>query len=155
MTDSSVSDSPSKRTIISVSSSVGPCMDTDSAFGASETTTVSVTCTGKVRTAVGAGRITYTFRGRTLREYLDSFFDYYPVEELVMAGNPEEEQAPGWAPRPDTLPGTWAANPPGERTRRFARLTVNGTFNEHLDDLDTVLQEGDRVGLLNPFIYCV
>jgi molybdopterin converting factor small subunit len=31
-------------------------------------------------------------------------------------------------------------------------VTINGVFNEHLDGLDTNISDGDRVGLLYPFI---
>lgn len=45
--------------------------------------------------------------------------------------------------------------PSGERTRRYARVLLNGTFNEHLAGLDTHIEGGDRVALLYPFVYCV
>lgn len=130
-------------------------MRTDASTNQSQATTVSVTCTGKVRTAVGSGNLTYTFHGRTLRAFLESFFSTYQIRDLIMAESTADERAPGWAPPPTELPGRWAANPPGERTRRYARVTVNGRFNEHLNGLDTVLSDGDRIGLLNPFVYCV
>ena len=117
-------------------------------------TTVTVRCTGHVRAAVGAGELTYTFDGETLKAFLDAFFAEYPVEDLVLASTPEEETTDGWADPPAELPGTWRKNPPGERTRRYARIAVNGTFNEHLDGFRTVLDDGDRVALMNPFVYC-
>ena len=44
------------------------------------------------------------------------------------------------------------------RTRRAllaaARVCVNGRFNELLDGFDTELEDGDRVALVNPFMYC-
>ncbi|PSP75849.1 hypothetical protein BRC81_14320 [Halobacteriales archaeon QS_1_68_20] len=52
-------------------------------------------------------------------------------------------------------PGTWRSNPEGERTRADARVLVNGTFNEHLDGFETRLEDGDRVALVNPFVFCV
>lgn len=130
-------------------------MGTDTVSPGTDTTTVTVVCTGKVRDAVGGARLSYTFTGRTLREFLETFFNDYPVRDLVMATKAADERAPGWAPTPDVLPGKWATNPPGDRTRRFARVTINGTFNEHLEGLDTRLSDGDRIGLLYPFMYCV
>ncbi len=118
-------------------------------------TTVIVRCTGHVRTAVGASQFEFSFVGTTLRDFLEAFFAEYPVEDLIMANDANMEAPPGWAPTPDELPGSWRANPPGERTRMYARVTINGRFNEHVDGLDTRLCSGDRVGLLYPFLYCV
>ena len=117
-------------------------------------TTVTVRCTGHVRDAVGDGELTYTFDGETLEQFLEAFFEDYPVEDLVLAATPDEETTDGWAEPPTELPGTWRKNPPGERTRRYARIAVNGTFNEHLEGFHTVLADGDRVALMNPFVYC-
>ena len=118
-------------------------------------TTVDVRCTGHVRTAVGTGQLTYTFEGDTLRAFLDAFFADYDVRELLIAETEAEATTQGWAPEMEELPGNnYAKNPEGEQTRVYARVTVNGTFNEHLDGLDTELADGDRVGLLYPFIYC-
>jgi molybdopterin converting factor small subunit len=33
-------------------------------------------------------------------------------------------------------------------------VLVNGIFNEHRDGLDTTLDDGDRVTLIYPFMYC-
>lgn len=118
-------------------------------------TTVEVRCTGHVRTRVGEGRLSFTFPGRTLREFLTAFFEAYDVEDLVIAETEAEAVAPGWAPTPTRLPGTWRKNPPGDQTRPFVRVTVNGTFNEHLEGLDTELEEDDRVALMYPFVFCV
>ena len=120
-----------------------------------EVTTVTVRCTGHVRTAVGAPQLECTFEGRTLRAFLEAFFAEHDVRDLVLAGDAAAEAAPGWAAAPDELPGTWRANPEGDRTRRYARVTVNGVFNEHLDGLDTELEDGDRVALMDPFVFCV
>lgn len=119
-----------------------------------ETTTVRVHCTGHVRTAVGTPRLTYEFDGTTLREFLDAFFAEYDVADLLFAETEADATAHGWAPSPDELPGTWKKNPEGEQTRRFARVAVNGRFNEHLDGLDTELSDGDRVSLMHPFMFC-
>ena len=54
----------------------------------------------------------------------------------------------------EELPGENYANSEGEQTRQYARVVVNGTFNEYLEGLDTELDDGDRVALLYPFIYC-
>jgi molybdopterin converting factor small subunit len=134
-------------------------MDADAReIGETETgrrTTVDVRCTGHVRTAVGTGQVAYSFQGDTLREFLDGFFEDYDVRDLLIAETEAEATTQGWAPEMEELPGTnYAKNPEGEQTRVYARVTVNGTFNEHLDGLDTELVDGDRVGLLYPFIYC-
>lgn len=117
------------------------------------TTTVEVRPTGHVRTAIGEPYLDFTFEGTTLREFLSAFFEEYDVQDLVMAETDEDATTDGWVKTEDP-PGDWAANPPGERTRRYARVTVNGTFNEHLEGLDTGLEDGDRVALLYPFIFC-
>ena len=118
-------------------------------------TTVEVRCTGHVRTAVGAAGMTFTFEGETLRAFLEAFFAEHDVRDLILAGDEEAGTARGWAAAPEKLPGTWRANPEGDRTRRYARVTINGVFNEHLDGLDTELAEGDRVALMYPFVFCV
>lgn len=118
-------------------------------------TTVEVRCTGHVRTAVGAGRLEFAFEGETLREFLDAFFEAYDVEDMIIAETEADATTPGWAPTPEELPGTWRKNPEGEQTRRYARVTVGGVFNEHLDGLDTRLEDGDRVALIYPFMFCV
>ncbi|MEF8812810.1 MAG: MoaD/ThiS family protein [Halovenus sp.] len=119
------------------------------------TTTVEVRLTGHVRTAVGEGQINYTFEGETLREFLESFFEEYGVRDMIIANTEGEATTRGWAPELEELPGeNYSKNPEGEQTRCYARVTVNGTFNEHIQGLDTELNEGDRVGLMYPFIYC-
>ncbi len=111
-------------------------------------------CTGHVRSAVGTPRLTVTFRGTTLREFLDAFFEEHDVEDLLMAETEADATARGWAPAPDELPGTWRKNPEGDQTRAYARVCVNGRFNENLDGLDTALADGDRVALMYPFMFC-
>ena len=118
------------------------------------TTTVDVRCTGHVRTAIGRHSFEYTFAGRTLRDFLDAFFEEYDVEDLLIAETEAEATTKGWAPTDGELPGTWKKNPAGEQTRAFARVAINGRFNEHLDGLDTVLSDGDRVSLMYPFMFC-
>lgn len=71
-----------------------------------------------------------------------------------MSETEAEATTRGWAPRLEELPGTWAKNPEGEQTRCYARGSVDGTFNEHLDGLDTELEDDDRISLMYPFIYC-
>ncbi|PSP64066.1 pterin cluster protein, partial [Halobacteriales archaeon QH_8_64_26] len=39
-------------------------------------------------------------------------------------------------------------------TRAYARVAVNGRFNENLEGLDTELEAGDRVALMYPFMFC-
>jgi len=120
-----------------------------------DTTTVNVRCTGHVRTEVGEPRLEYTFEGETLREFLAAFFREYDVREMLIAETESEATTAGWAPDLEALPGeNYAKNPEGEQTRRYARVSVRGTFNEHLDGLDTELGDGDPVALMYPFIYC-
>ncbi|MEF8785193.1 MAG: MoaD/ThiS family protein [Haloarculaceae archaeon] len=118
-------------------------------------TTVEVRCTGHVRTKIGEAKMEYTFEGETLRAFLSSFFERYDVEDMLIAETEAEATTDGWAPQVEDLPGErYAKNPEGEQTRCYARVVVNGTFNELLDGLDTTLQDGDRVALIYPFIYC-
>jgi len=118
-------------------------------------TTVEVRCTGHVRTAIGEPKLTFSFEGTTLREFLEAFFEVHDVRELVMAETEAEATARGWATPPEELPGTWRKNPEGEQTRAYARVCVNGRFNENLDGLDTRLSDGDRVALIYPFMFCL
>jgi molybdopterin converting factor small subunit len=122
---------------------------------AAETTTVHLRCTGHVRTAVGEGGFDYEFEGETLRDLLSAVFDEYDVKDMLIAETEAEATTKGWAPDLDDITRSGhAKNPEGEQTRTYARVTVNGTFNEHLDGLDTELEDGDRVALMYPFIYC-
>ena len=120
------------------------------------TTTVDVKATGHVRTALSEHRFEFTFEGSTLREFLEAFLDEYDVADLLIAESEADASTSGWAslPDPDALPGRWVDNPEGEQTRRYARVLVNGRFNELLDGFDTELADGDRVALVNPFMYC-
>lgn len=118
-------------------------------------TTVRVICTGHVRNAVGMHSMDYSFDGNTLAAFLDTFLDEYDVADLLLATEDEDASASGWAPVPDSLPGTWKNNPEDEQVRRYARVLINGTFNEHLEGFDTHLSDGDRVSLMYPFVYCV
>ena len=119
-----------------------------------ETTTVQVRCTGHVRREVSTTDLEFTFEGETLREFLAAFFEEYDVADLLIAETEADATAHGWAPTVEDPPGTWRKNPEGEQTRAYARVVVNGRFNEHLDGLDTRLADGDRVSLMHPFIYC-
>lgn len=118
-------------------------------------TTVEIRATGHVRSAVGQGQLEYTFEGETLRDLLEAFFAEYDVKDMLIADTESDAKAHGWVRSPETLPGAWQKNPEGEQTRAFARVLVNGRFNEFLDGLDTELEEGDRVSLMYPFVYCV
>lgn len=117
-------------------------------------TTVEVRCTGHVRDAVGTADLSFTFEGSTLREFLDAFLAAYDVRDLVLAASEGDAVTRGWAPVDDPPGENWESNPEGERTRRYARVLVNGRFNEHLDGLDTELEDGDRVALMYPFLFC-
>ncbi|AGB37254.1 MoaD/ThiS family protein [Natronococcus occultus] len=118
------------------------------------TTTVDVRCTGHVRDAVGTSDLEFTFEGTTLREFLEEFFAAYDVEEMLIAETEADATARGWAPVPDELPGTWRKNPEGDQTRPYARVCINGRFNEHFEGFETELEDGDRVALIYPFMFC-
>ncbi|ELY62104.1 MoaD/ThiS family protein [Natronolimnohabitans innermongolicus] len=120
----------------------------------SDRTTVTVRCTGHVRDAIGVHELEYPFAGTRLREFLEAFFADYDVEELVIAETEAEATHRGWAPAPDELPGTWRKNPEGEQTRPYARVLINGRFNEHYEGFETELEEGDRIALVYPFLFC-
>ena len=118
-------------------------------------TTVDVRCTGHVRTEIGEHSFEYTFEGSTLRAFLDAFLAEYDVEDMLIAETEAEATTTGWAPTDGNPPGAWNKNPEGEQTRAFARVAINGRFNEHLDGLDTELEAGDRVALMYPFMFCL
>ena len=120
------------------------------------TTTVDVKATGHVRRALdGEHRFEFTFEGNTLREFLEAFFAEHPdLAEMLIAETEAEATTRGWAKLPADLPGTWKKNPEGEQTRSYARVLVNGKFNEHLGGFDTELTGDDRVALVYPFIFC-
>jgi molybdopterin converting factor small subunit len=120
---------------------------------AAQQTTVTVRCTGHVRTAIGTPELSFTFEGDTLREFLEAFFEAYDVADLLIAETDAEATHRGWA-KVDEVPGTWRKNPEGENTRCYARVCVNGRFNENLAGLDTELDDGDRVALIYPFMFC-
>ena len=130
-------------------------MSTTVAETATETeqTTVTVRCTGHVRTVIGTHELSFSFEGDTLREFLDAFFDEYDVADLLIAETDDQATHRGWA-KVDEVPGTWRKNPEGENTRCYARVCVNGRFNENLAGLDTELTDDDRVALIYPFMFC-
>ncbi|MFA9427984.1 MoaD/ThiS family protein [Natronorubrum sp. A-ect3] len=117
-------------------------------------TTVTVRCTGHIRDAVGTHELEFTFAGDRLRDFLEAFFEVHDVEELLIAETEADATAHGWAPAPDDLPGTWRKNPEGEQTRTYARVCINGRFNEHYEGFETTLEDGDRVALIYPFMFC-
>ena len=121
-----------------------------------ETTTVDVRATGHVRDALGTPQRSFTFEGSTLRDVLDAFFAEHDVRDLVIAETETESATRGWAPiEGDDVPGDLKKNPDGEQTRAYARILINGTFNENLEGFDTELSAGDRVALVYPFVFCV
>lgn len=117
-------------------------------------TTVEVRCTGHVRTKIGKHSFEYTFDGATLRAFLDSFFEAYDVADMLIGGTEAEATTDGWAPVNDDPPEAWSKNP-DEQTQAFARVAINGQFNEHIDGLNTELKDGDRVALMYPFMICL
>ncbi len=118
-------------------------------------TTVTIRCTGHVRRELGTHEFDYVFEGDTLRELLDELFEEHPeLQELIIAETEAEATHSGWAPTPEDLPGTWTKNPVGEQTIAYARILVNGRFNENERGFDTRLDEGDRVALVYPFMFC-
>jgi molybdopterin converting factor small subunit len=119
-----------------------------------ETTTVTVRCTGHVRTAVGAHELEFTFEGNRLRDFLEDFFEEYDLEDMLIAETEADATHSGWAPVPDDLPGTWRKNPEGDQTRPYARVCINGRFNEHCGGFEAELTDDDRVALIYPFMFC-
>ena len=119
-------------------------------------TTVDVRATGHVRDALGTPQLSFTFEGDTLRAFVEAFFAEHDIQELVIAETDKETATSGWAPvEGDDVPGDLRKNPEGEQTRAYARILINGEFNETLSGFDTTLSEGDRVALVNPFLFCV
>lgn len=119
-----------------------------------ETTTVEVKATGHVREELDHHRFSFTFEGHTLGAFLEAFFDEYGCRDLLLAETEDDEVASGWADHAGDPPGRWERNPEGERTRAYARVLVNGRFNELLDGFSTELEDGDRVALMYPFMFC-
>lgn len=119
-----------------------------------ETTTVDVKATGHVRRELDDHRFEFTFEGTTLGEFLDAFFEEYGMADMLLAEDESDERANPWVDYPGDPPGDWARNPEGERTRAYARVLVNGRFNELLDGFATELEDGDRVALVYPFMFC-
>ena len=136
-----------------LTTSEGAAPEPDRASESTAETTVTVRCTGHVRPELGVCEFEYTFEGDTLREFLDELFAEYPeLQEMLIAESEAESTHSGWAPTPEALPGTWTENPVGEQTIAYARILVNGQFNEK--GFDTDLEAGDRVALVYPFIFC-
>lgn len=117
-------------------------------------TTVEVRCTGHVRTKLGEHSFKHTFDGSTLRAFLDSFFEEYDVADMLIAET-GTETTNGWAPTNGDPPEAWNKTPEGEQTQAFARVAINGQFNEHIDGFDTEIRDGDRLALLYPFMNCL
>jgi len=116
-------------------------------------TTVTVRCTGHVRTELG--EFEYAFEGDTHRAFLDDLFEEYPeLQEMLIAESEAEATHSGWAPTPEELPGTWTKNPVGEQTIAYARILVNGHFNENEKGFDTEIEDGDRVALVYLSMFC-
>lgn len=131
----------------------GPESSADTATDA--TTTVTVKCTGHIRTELGENEFEYAFAGDTLRAFLDELFEAYPeLQEMLIAETEADATHSGWAPTPEELPGTWTKNPVGEQTIAYARILINGRFNENEEGFDTELTDGDRVALVYPFMFC-
>ena len=118
-------------------------------------TTVTVRCTGHVRTELGEYEFEYAFAGDTLRAFSDEPFEEYPqLQDMLIAETEADATHSGWAPAPEELPGTWTKDPVGEQTIAYARILVNGHFNENENGFDTKLAEGDRLALVYPFMFC-
>ncbi|MFB6102439.1 MAG: pterin cluster protein [Haloplanus sp.] len=125
--------------------------------GATETktTTVALHATGHVRDAMERPHQEFSFEGDTLRDLLEALFDdRADLAEMLIAETEAEATTDGWAKPPENLPGKWHKNPEGEQTKPYARVLVNGKFNEVLDGFDTKIADGDRVSLVYPFIFC-
>jgi molybdopterin converting factor small subunit len=119
------------------------------------TTTVALHATGHVRARMDEPYQEFTFEGTTLRDLLEKLFDERPeLAEMLVAETEAEATTSGWADPPENLPGKWHKNPEGEQTKPYARVLINGKFNEVLDGFDTGIENGDRVSLVYPFIFC-
>ncbi|MFB6255234.1 MAG: MoaD/ThiS family protein [Haloplanus sp.] len=119
------------------------------------TTTVHLHATGHIRDAMKQPHRKFTFEGSTLRDLMEAFLDERPdLAEMLIAETEAEATTAGWADPPENLPGTWHKNPEGEQTKPYARVLVNGKFNELLDGFDTRIEDGDRVSFVYPFIFC-
>jgi molybdopterin converting factor small subunit len=120
-----------------------------------KTTTVALHATGHVRGRMDQPHQEFTFEGDTLRALLERLFDEQPeLAEMLVAETEAEATTRGWAEPPENLPGKWHKNPEGEQTKPYARVLINGKFNEVLEDFDTEIEDGDRVSLVYPFIFC-
>ncbi|MGM0446934.1 MAG: MoaD/ThiS family protein [Methanobacteriota archaeon] len=118
-------------------------------------TTVTVRCTGHVRTELGVYEFEYAFEGDTLRAFLDELLEDYPqLRDMLITESESDATHTGWLPTPEVLPGTWSKNPVGEQTSAYVRILVNGHFNENENGFDTKLEDGDRVALVYPFVFC-
>jgi molybdopterin converting factor small subunit len=130
--------------------------ETDAAGAQTPETTVAVRATGRIRDAIGTPTMTFTFEGDTLRDFVRAFLAEYDVRDLLIAETEMEATAPGWASvDAEEIRGSLRKNPEGEQTRAYARILVDGRFNENLDGFDTELTDGTRVALVNPFVFCV
>lgn len=128
---------------------------TEAEATANGTTTVHLRATGHVRDAMETPHREFTFEGDTLRDLLEAFFEERPdLAEMLIAETEAEASTEGWARPPENLPGTWHKNPEGEQTKPYARVLVNGKFNEVLDGFDTRIEDCDRVSFVYPFIFC-
>ncbi|MDZ5811874.1 MoaD/ThiS family protein [Halorubrum sp. AD140] len=147
--------SPRQQATDAAAEPVRDDVESESASDAETETTVTVRCTGHVRTELGRYEFEYAFAGDTLREFLDELFDDYPeLQDMLIAETEADATHSGWAPTPEELPGTWTKNPVGEQTMAYARILVNGRFNENEEGFDTTLADGDRVALVYPFMFC-
>ncbi|QWC18421.1 MoaD/ThiS family protein [Halorubrum sp. 2020YC2] len=96
----------------------------------------------------------YTFEGDTLRAFLDELFEDYPeLQDMLIAESESDATHSGWAPAPEEPPGTWSKDPVSEQTIAYARILVNGRFNENENGFDTELEAGDRVALVYLFMF--
>jgi len=120
-----------------------------------KTTMVALHATGHVRAEMAHPHQEFTFEGDTLRDLLEKLFDEQPgLADMLIAETEAEATTGGWAKPPENLPGKWHKNPEGEQTKPYARVLVNGKFNEVLDGFDTKIEDQDRVSLVYPFIFC-
>jgi hypothetical protein len=103
--------------------------ESEAAFDTGDTTTettVDVRCTGHVRRAVGTPRLTFTFAGTTLREFLLAFFAEYDVEGILIAETEADATTRGWATVPGELPGTWRKHTREWRSTERSTSTSTG-----------------------------
>ncbi|GGJ15800.1 hypothetical protein GCM10008995_27040 [Halobellus salinus] len=100
--------------------------------------------------------MSFTTGGSTLRGFAEAVLADYDVRDPATAEIEADPATRGWAPVDgDDAPGGLRKNPAGEQSRAYARILIDGAFNENLEGFGTELSNGDRVAVVTPFVFCV